>query len=105
MECKDVGIDFNDKREYKDAPPVILDIMDADEGWVSNSADFLGRCTIPLKTLFDNGHLGIISEDNSKESNDHINEPKWYDIKFGTDPGSPVCGQILISFALILDDF
>ncbi len=91
MECKEVGIDFLHK-EFKDAPPVILDVMDADDGWVSNSADFLGRCTIPLKELHDKGHLQIISGDKSKEENDTINKPEWYDIKFGTDPGSPACG-------------
>ena len=91
MECKEVGIDFLDRREFKDAPPVILDVMDADEGVFSNSADFLGRCTIPLKDLHDKGHLKIGA------SND-INKPEWYPIKFGTDPGSPACGEILISF-------
>ena len=48
MECKEIGLDFNDSENYTDAPPVVFDIMDADEGFVSNSADFLGRCTIYL---------------------------------------------------------
>ena len=53
METKDVAIDFNDGENYLDAPPCIMDIMDADEGYISASADFLGRCLIYLKDIKD----------------------------------------------------
>ena len=90
MDCKEVGIDFMDIREFSDAPPVILDVMDADEGWVSDTADFLGRCKISLKELKENEGLEIGAGD--------VKVPKWYDIKFGTDANSPACGQVLVSF-------
>ena len=48
MECHEVGLDFMDRENFTDAPPVVFDVMDADEGYISNSADFLGRCTIYL---------------------------------------------------------
>ena len=28
-----------------------MDIMDADEGWVSSSADFLGRCVVKIADI------------------------------------------------------
>ena len=96
MDCKEVGIDFMDYREFSDAPPVILDIMDADEGWVSDTADFLGRCKISLKELKEKDGLEIGAGE--------IKVPKWYDIKFGTDENSPACGQILVSFELLQGD-
>ena len=82
MECIDVNIDFNDYEHYLDAPPCVLDIMDADEGYISNSADFLGRSTIYLKDIVDK-----ISRDDKV-----IPVPEWFDIKYGTDPSSPVSG-------------
>ena len=69
--------------------------MDADEGFISNSADFLGRCTIYLKDLKE---TFVVNDD------DNIPVPKWHDIKFGTDEKSPACGQILVSFALFPGD-
>ena len=93
MECKEIGLDFNDSENYTDAPPVVFDIMDADEGFVSNSADFLGRCTIYLPDI-----RGLAKFE------DEIPEPDWYDIRFGTDPASPACGQVLCSFALFAAD-
>ena len=69
-----------------------MDVLDADEGFISTTADFLGRCTIYLKDV------------NLSDDLDSIPEPEWYDIKFGTDPASPACGQILCSFALFPGD-
>ena len=65
-----------------------MDVMDADHGYISSSADFLGRCTVYLN------QIKFLS--NGK---DDIPLPDWYDIKFGTDENSPPCGQILCSFA------
>lgn len=58
-----------------------MDVLDADEGYISNSADFLGRCTIFLDDV-----------ENLVVGNNNISEPIWYDIKFGTDANSPACG-------------
>lgn len=93
MECKEVGLDFMDFHNFTDAPPIILDIMDADEGFFSDSADFLGRCIIKLKDV---KNLG--------DGEGEIAIPEWYDIKFGTDENSPACGQVLCSFSLFPGD-
>lgn len=86
MECKEIGLDFSssgggEKNDFSAAPPIVMDVLDADEGYVSNSADFLGRCTIFLNDAKD---LVVAS--------DEIPTPTWYDIKFGTDESSPACG-------------
>ena len=94
MDAKEISLDFMDYHGFTDTPPVIFDIMDADEGFISNSADFLGRCTIHLKDL---KNLAVGEED-------EIPVPEWHDIKFGTDPNSPACGQVLVSFALFPGD-
>lgn len=93
MECKDVGIDFMDKVNFTDAPPVVLDVLDADEGMISTTADFLGRAVIYLTQI-----QGLVDD------TDQIKTPVWYDIKFGTDANSPTCGQILASFSLLQSD-
>ena len=95
MECLEVGLDFMSKgpNDYSAAPPIVLDVLDADEGFISNSADFLGRCTIFLNELSDL----VVGEDD-------ISVPKWYPIKFGTDANSPACGEVLVSFSIRAPD-
>ena len=92
MEVKEVALDFLDFENFEDAPPCIFDVMDADAGYISDSADFLGRSTIFMKDI------------KNLSNGDDIPTPEWYDIKFGTDPNSPACGQILVSFSLIPGD-
>ena len=67
--------------------------MDADEGLFDNEPDFLGRCTIYLQDVKNLSH-----------GEDIVPEPDWYDVRFGTDPASPACGQVLCSFALFDGD-
>lgn len=93
MEAKEVALDFLDFDTFSDAPPCIFDVMDSDQGFISNSADFLGRCTIFIKDM---------GETLTQE--DEIRTPAWFPIKFGTDPNSPTCGEILCSFALVPGD-
>lgn len=89
MECLEVGLDFMSKThingsvptDYSSAPPIVLDVLDADEGYISNSSDFLGRCKIFLADIPDL----VVGEDT-------IVTPSWYDIKYGTDLNSPACG-------------
>lgn len=83
MECLEVGLDFVDYQKYSDAPPIVMDVLDADEGYISDSADFLGRCKIFLNEM---------PPEDLVFGSDHIVTPKWYDIKFGTDDNSPACG-------------
>ena len=89
MEPLEIALDFMDAKNYKDAPPIVMDVMDADEGFISDTADFLGRCVVHLKD--------IPKEKLSDGST--IPLPDWYPIKYGTDEDSPECGEILVSFA------
>ena len=77
---------------YIEAPPIILEVYDSDEGFFSDSADFLGRAVINL------------TDASCTDVPDLIPRPKWHDIKFGVDPSSPACGQILVSFCVVADD-
>lgn len=72
------------------APPVVLNIWDKDE--LLDGDDYLGRCVVYLKGA-------SIAED------DQIPVPKWHDIKLGFSDGDPSCGQMLVSFAVVEDDY
>jgi len=89
MQAFDVIIDYERKEE---APPIILEVYDSDEGMFSDSADFLGRAVIKIE---DSSH----SEDVVP-----IPVPKWHDIKFGVEESAPACGQILCSFVVVEAD-
>ena len=82
MEPLEIALDFQDHKNFTDTPPIIMDIMDADEGFVSTTADFLGRCVVHLKD--------IPKEDLS--DGDSIPIPTWHSVRFGTDEDSPECG-------------
>lgn len=72
------------------APPVVLNIWDKDE--LLDGDDYLGRCVVYL-------HEASISND------DTIPEPKWHDIKIGFQESDPACGQMLVSFSIVEDDY
>ena len=71
-----------------------MDVYDADEGFITDSADFLGRCKVHIKDIIES----------ITDIPDCIPIPKWYDVKYGTDESSPACGKILCSFALLEPD-
>jgi hypothetical protein len=60
------------------------------------SDDFLARCIIPIK---DSAHA---VDDDNKDSQ-KITRPKWHGCKL--TPTSPDCGEILVSFSIVADDF
>jgi hypothetical protein len=74
-----------------DAPPIILNIWDKDEG-VLDSDDFIGRAVIFLK-------------DASYNEEDSIPAPKWHKIVMGFSENEPSIGEILVSFSIVPDDF
>jgi len=74
-----------------DAPPIILNIWDKDEG-VLDSDDFIGRAVIFLK-------------DASYNEEDSIPEPKWHKVVMGFSENEPSIGEILCSFSIVPDDF
>ena len=83
---------FFDCVREDEAPPIILNIYDFDDGLISDSLDFLGRAIINL-------------EDSDFSEDDTIRPPKWHKVIDGFNVNSPSCGEILCSFALVLDDF
>lgn len=75
----------------EDAPPLILNIWDKDEG-AFDSDDFLGRAVIYLK-------------DASISNDDTIPVPKWHKVVMGFSDNEPSIGDILVSFSLVADDY
>lgn len=66
-------MDFND---ISRAPPVVLNVMDTDEGIISNDDDFIGRAVIFLKAIEEQGNLS---------RDDRIPYPVWHPIKRNYD--------------------
>lgn len=60
---------YYDFTKKEDAPPIILNIWDKDEGAFSND-DFIGRAVIPLN-------------DAATSEDDTIPEPKWHKVVMG----------------------
>ncbi len=74
-------------------PPFILDVWDKDFG---SEGDFLARCMIPIQ---DSAHVF----DKKKKTTEKPPRPQWHGCKLS--PGSPDCGQILVSFSIVDSDF
>lgn len=73
-------------------PPFIIDCYDEDPGILGSkpSADFLNRAIIPVKSI-------------KYSEGDTILRPEWYPLKLNAK--SPPSGEILMSFAIVADDF
>lgn len=73
-------------------PPFIIDCYDEDPGILGSkpSADFLNRAIIPVKSI-------------KYSEGDTILRPEWYPLKLNSK--SPASGEILMSFAIVADDF
>lgn len=69
-------------------PPFVLDVYDWDMGPMED--DFIARCLIPINEA-------AYSTDNE------IKRPKWHTCKL--KPDSPACGEILVSFSIVEDDY
>lgn len=87
FEALEVYYDFD---KIENAPPIVLNIWDADD--LLDADDYLGRCVVYLK-------------DAATSDDDRIPEPKWHDIRIGFSDKEPPCGQMLISFSVVVDDF
>ena len=75
----------------EELPPFIIDCYDEDQTLVGkNDADYLARATIYKWEC-------EFSED------DTVMTPKWHPLKFS--PKSPPAGEVLISFAIVDDDY
>lgn len=68
----------------------MLNIWDKDE--LLDGDDYLGRCVVYLNEA-------------SLSNDDTIPEPKWHDIRIGFLESDPPCGQMLVSFSVVEDDF
>ena len=71
-------------------PPFIIDCYDRDEGVLEGGDDFIARSVIKLADA-------AVSEDNS------VPTPKWHE--FRLKPSSPACGEVLVSFSVVEDDY
>ena len=88
FEALEVYYDFDN---LNDAPPVVMNIWDSDEG-AFDKDDYLGRCVVYLN-------------DAAVTNDDTIPEPKWHNIRIGFSEKDPPCGQVLCSFSLVEDDY
>jgi len=77
--------------KIEDAPPIILNIWDKDEG-TFDSDDFLGRAVINLTEA-------------SLTKDDTIPLPKWHKVVMGFTEKEQSIGEVLCSFALVEDDY
>lgn len=79
----------------EELPPFIIDAYDEDQTLVGkNEADFLSRAVIYYREADEKGAV---------TSEDMVPRPVWFPMRFS--PKGPVCGEVLISFAVVDDDF
>lgn len=85
---KDIILEFN---SLDDAPPIILNFYDTDDGWFDSTDDYMGRSIVFLKDIED---LSI---------DDRIPKPVWYSVKFAMNDAfdKENGSQLLASFALM----
>ena len=85
FEVKELVIETN---TIEDMPPFILDVYDYDPGPLGD--DFICRSLIPINEA-------------AYSEGDEIPKPKWHPCRL--KPGSPPQGEILVSFAIVTDDY
>ena len=79
----------------EELPPFIIDCYDEDRTLVGkNDADFLARATIYYRDALEKG---AITEE------DTVPRPAWFPLRYSAK--GPVSGEVLISFAIVDDDF
>lgn len=71
-------------------PPFIIDCYDRDEGVLEGGDDFIARSVIKRADA-------ACSED------DTVPTPKWHE--FRLSPSSPACGEVLVSFSVVEEDY
>jgi hypothetical protein len=79
-----------ESNDVKDLPPFVLDIYDKDFAPL-DSDDFICRALIPIN------EASVVIE------KDEVPRPAWH--KCRLKAGSPECGEVLVSFAIVSDDF
>lgn len=86
------GIDIlYEAGSHDELPPVICDLYDKDENLVgADSEDFLARAIINLRNV-------------TYSDGDAVPRPTWYPLYF--KKGGPVSGEVLLSFAVVADDY
>lgn len=90
MCCRSIELRVRDPKKYNEYPPIVLSVLDEDEGFLKTTSDYLGRAVV---------FLGEDSSYNTSPNND-IPKPKWHKIKFGVHNDSPDCGELLCSFSV-----
>ena len=85
-ETKEIQMEF---WELGDAPPIILNFFDTDQGFLDSEDDYIGRAVVFLKDLAALGR------------GDDIPKPEWYPVKYAMgDAWEEANGaRVLVSFA------
>lgn len=84
-----MGYEAND---LCDMPPIIADLYDMDISAIGTiDTDFLCRCLLYVDDL------------ETYYEGEGVPRPKWYPCSF--KKGGPMSGEILMSFAIVEDDF
>ena len=86
------GVDcLYESADIENMPPIIVDVYDKDQNLIGGDTnDFIARAVLAVQKL-------------EYSTDDTILEPKWYDLFYMT--GGAVSGQILLSFAIVRDDY
>jgi hypothetical protein len=86
------GIDaIYEANSVEELPPIIIDVFDKDESIIgSDSEDFLARALIYVQNL-------------NYSDGDTIPKPQWFKLYF--KKGGPASGEVLLSFAVVADDY
>jgi len=81
-------------------PPIVLDVWDTDVGFFDGTDDFLGRAVVYLN------EAAVVDPVRHPDADlDKPPQPKWHDLRVGSDPNLPTCGQVLCSFAVVEADY
>lgn len=111
-ECIELDYEVVDQADLESYPPFIFDIYDYDDDLFDSTPDFLCRaivepedCSIIMQKDFEH-----CKEHQQKDCNmcAHLlaeipDTPRWHPCYFS--PGTPRCGEILVSFAVADHDF
>lgn len=81
--------------KLESAPPIVLDVYDADSGILDSSDDFLGRAVI---NLTDDSVVDLGSSDPNLNTPP---QPKWHPLKTSFQKDAPAKGYVLASFARV----
>ena len=108
-ECIELNYEVDDQKDLESYPPFIFDIFDHDDDIFDSTPDFLCRAIVEPEdcgiSLLEQSQFERCKEHQQEHCQlcAHLNEeipsePKWWPCYF--TPGTPQCGEILVSFSV-----